>query len=797
MGKLSVRRVDVYTFTNRVGLAVLCLLTSLPAMHIDSIYFDDSASNVIVVGNADLYEVGFQKSNGSIAYITDKTTGQRMTQGSLRECLWGAVLPTGTPDFVGGCSYGSDDAPSRGFSYTWSAATRTLTFDYTDTSSTQRMTAQVTVTVSENSWFDMQLQLQNDWGYVLDRVNFPSTLLFIESDIEEVLLPVLPGVVLKPTFFELIEQNEGFGAAYPTDLFADYISLYSNKGRIAIYTLLEPTFIHPSVVEIVREGSDSIYVNHFFGLRINDGDSWTSPFVRIRISQSHIDTIGSYRVDNELDGLPSLTDKLSLSFYDQLVQAPVLKLDATQIGETKFSQYDEEIFSRTPSPGLLVLIAYQEGKLDNDNFDENHPDFLPPDPDFGTTAEFASMFRQAQERGFLVMPFTNPTWWDDESPTLQNLAPPLTFEDIVVITDTGQTFYEYYQQKGGYVMSPYAPFVQNRLAQLMQEMTIDIPSDLIFEDQIGARRWMYDYNSSSPTPTSYIQGWFEHTQTYSDRRLMTELGFDRLAETEIGFHGSVLWHQREGRTNEWWGDNNWSAYPMASMMLRDKVILYQHLSDKVSTKDEETLIWNLAFGYMLGFDLHAGGIDDAWLDIVSGLQKHVLARYANERVTDLTDIAVQVTNTAFETFSVIVNWDKAMTYTVGQHTLSPEGFLVESDDNTLIAGNFTKFNGMQLNTGDHYLIEERHANHITVYQLFGSDTDLTLDWLPSWTQDESTNVLAYSTNGQVIGSIPATIMNQKVTFTYQMQLNGQPVSHYVVRRSTLFSLYLPVVRNRR
>jgi hypothetical protein len=91
------------------ALVLIVLLTSA-GMHFPqaglvpagTIYFNDSAADVMVLGNSAYYEIGLRKSNGAIAYIKDKSTGQNVTPGSRYECLWGTVFPKGTPDYVGG-----------------------------------------------------------------------------------------------------------------------------------------------------------------------------------------------------------------------------------------------------------------------------------------------------------------------------------------------------------------------------------------------------------------------------------------------------------------------------------------------------------------------------------------------------------------------------------------------------------------------------------------------------------------------------------------------------------------------
>ena len=752
----------------------------------DGITFDDSDPDLILLGNT-TYEVGFRKSNGAVAYVTDESTGRDVTLGSRYECLWGAVFPNGTPDYVGGCSYHAE-WPNQ-FNYAWSASTDTLTLHYTpDPAAAQQVTATAAVTASDRHWFEMRLDLENDWGDRLDYVLFPSDLVFVEDHIEEALLPILPGVVFEPAFFE---QNRSYTAKYPgyPGLFADYASIASGDGDIAIYTLYDQGPIRPLVLGFIHDDDyvpDTSYYYHTFGAGIDDGQAWTTPRVRVHVSQSHRHTIDAYRWENGVQGFPSLTEKLGLR-YDHVVQSPLFKADAVQLG-IPFSDYGA-MLSQVPTPGILHPVAFQPG-----GHDENYPDFLTPDRRWGDTADFAAMVRDAQERGLLVMPYTNPTWWDDESPTLQD--PAVVITDVAALDDQGHPVYEWYDIHGGYVMCPHSPFVKQRLQQLVISMTEDLPSDMLFEDQIGARPWLFDNNRSSPYRMAYVAGWLEHTQAYSDALLMTELGFDRLTETEVGFHGSVLLPERLGLTASWWGTDTWHPYPLAPMMARDKVLFYQHdLAPETFTTDKATLTWNLAFGYLLSYDLVAsdfgGGLDSEWLGLVSVFQKHALADYADERVTDFTNLEEEVTQTSFEHYAVVANWDEGSPYTVGEHTLAPSGVLLASEDGRLTAGVFTRFNDAPLSAGDHYLIERRHGMDIRVYQPLGADTELTIDPLRGWAADDSIAVWAYDAEGHVIGGVPVTVTAQGITFTYRQQVAGQSVGYCRIFRST--QVFLPVV----
>ncbi len=765
-------------------IAIFTVIIQVPLANGQGIYFDDSDPDIMILGNSTYYEIGFRKSNGAIAYITDKSTGQDVTLGSRNECLWGAVFPNGTPNYVGGCSF-NVVWPNQ-FSYTWLPDTHTLTLNYTpDPISSQQVTAQVVVNASAEPWFDMRLDLQNDWGHVLDYILFPSDLVFIEDDIAEALLPILPGIVLEPAFFQ---QNLSYTGKYPgyPGFFADYVSLTSTTGQIAIYSLYEQDPIHPLEMGFNHDDAyvgDSTYYSHTFGARINDGQTWTTPWVRIRITQSPLETITAYREDNGLNQFPSLREKLG-SRYDQVVQSPLLKADAAQLA-LPFSQYTD-LLSQLPAPCIFHPVAFQPG-----GHDENYPDFLPPDPIWGTTDDLAAMFQKAQASGCLVMPYTNPTWWDDESPTLQNLPPGIVIADVAILDNQGTPIYENYGSHGGYVVSPYAPFVQQRLEQLVISMTVDVPSDMLFEDQIGARPWLFDHNPASPYPMAYIPGWLEHTHTYSDTLLMTELGFDRLAETEVGFHGSILLPERSGDVSGWWGANAWHPYPLAPLMTRDKTLFYQHdLAPETFTVDKATLTWNLAFGYMLSYDLFestfGGGLSSEWLDLAAVFQKNVLARYADELVTGFDYLEDNVTQTTFDTYTVIANWNETNAFNTGENTLPPMGVQITNTNSDLTAGVFTHYNGIALSAGDHCLIEDRGENEIIVYQPIGADTSLTLDRLPSWNPGDPIGAWAFTAAGKFIGSVPITITGQDVTFVYQQQIAGQSAAYYKVLKNQVF-----------
>ncbi|MDZ7292490.1 MAG: T9SS type A sorting domain-containing protein [candidate division KSB1 bacterium] len=760
----------------RLTLGFIALLNATATTQ--TIYFDDTSPNSIRLGNASFYEIGLRKTNGSIIYLTDKTTGQKITLGSRYEQLWGAVFSVpGGESYVGGANY-NPSGPNK-FSYTWSEANKILTLNYQpNLTAAKQLTVEATIIASAETYFDLQMQVQNNWGNTLDRVLFPSDLVFQESEIEEALLPLLPGVILEQPFFA---QHRTYTTRYPgyPGVFSDYVSLKLHGGYLALYLLYDDRPVPIIDFGFVHDDAylpNTTFFTHVFRLRLDNGKEWKSPVMRIRVAEPHQATIEHFRVDNRFDQLPSVADKLGTDFQ-RVAKSPLLKADLVQIAFglhiRKFTDYDS-LLSQQPTPAIFHPVAFQPG-----GFDNNYPDFLPPNSAFGTTAELRDLFVKAQKLGLLVMPYTNPTWWDDESPTLRNLPPPLTINDIAVIDANGRPVYEYYGRNGGYVVSPCHPFVVQRIDKMVQEMTTDHPSDFLFEDQIGARPVLYDFNKACPSPLGYIQGWLEHTRKHSTKQLATELGFDRLLETETAFHGSVLLPERLGYTAQWWGTGNWRYYPFTSLLSHDKALFYQHdLAPETMTTNKATLSWNLAFGYMLSYDLFTGHFNaPAWREVVATFQAHVASRYAGEKMIDYFILQEGVAQSNFESVNVIAN-GTPNSYVTGAHTIPSQGTLVTSKDGSLTAGIFTNYNNKPLSSGDHYLIIEKSAkmDSILVWQPLGNDTPLSIERPAIWPDPLRIHVYAVARDTAI--EVAKSVTAARISFDWKNNVAGANIIYY-------------------
>ncbi|MCF6172164.1 MAG: DUF6259 domain-containing protein, partial [Bacteroidales bacterium] len=581
-----------------------CLqLFTFPAFSQD-IYFDDTDPEIIRIGNTSYYEAGFRKTNGSFIYIIDKATNQQVCKGSRYEILWGTYTPDGNPGYIGSSLY--TNTGDNLFAYSWDAVSKELQLVYTpDNAATDKIAATVTVTFSSGNYFDLQMDMLNQRTVGIETIIFPSGLVFMENEIQDALLPVMPGLLLKSSFFG---EARSYSTRYPgwPGVFSDFLSIRAGSGQFSMYGLTtELTEIPIIDLGFVHDDdflSASTYLKHDFNTFVSPNSNWESSPMRIRIGETHSQSIADLRTDNQINQLPSLSEKTT-GKYTALSRSPMLKVGIKGVGGSQgFSNYRdfEALLPDLPSPSIFHLVEYNPGA-----FDENYPDFIPPDPNYGTIDDFAYLFDAVHQYGLLVMPYSNPTWWDDTSPTVLNQLPPLTINDIAVLDKNGDPRCETYNGNAGFIASPYSPFVLTRLGELMDQLTVDLPGDLVFEDQIGARGGITDFNPAAPSPDSYFRGWLDYTKQNKEKLLATEMGYDRLLEGEVAFCGSALlpWRVDDNFINAI-GENNLAFFPFTALLARDKVLFFQHnLAPETATTDLKTLTHIIAMGFNLTYDL--------------------------------------------------------------------------------------------------------------------------------------------------------------------------------------------------
>jgi len=704
--------------------------------------FDAHAADRIVL-TSPVYRLTVAKRNGKILDLVQRSTGASVLRGGSA-CLWSATR-------VGGCT-------ARRVTYRWRPATATLTLEYT---SPGFGTAVATLHALLDH-VDLRLTLRNR-SRLRTTVRFPDGLVGDTTSVTAGYAPnVLPGVRLSPAFFARVGSNV---ESYPSRwAFADFLALDVGSAHAALYGVGDGP-IRPVNLGFAHLASGpcsgaTFCLVHEFQTWIKPGKSWTSPVVRLRVGGDVRQSILDYRHDNLIDGYPSLDAKLGPRLAT-LARAPLVKADLTHL--KPFRDWPKDLM-RLPSPVLLHPVGYQVG-----GFDQRDPDFLPPDPAVGTPVDFAAMIAAAHTDGDLVMPYDNVSWWDPASPTAKAANP----EDVAVLDPHGQPETVTYGAHTGIIVSPYAAAVRARVAQEMEAWRSQIPADCVFFDQIGARPWYRDFNPASPTPESYDDGWLALLAPYADRCLMVEDGWDRLARDAVGFHGSLLMMERELHLpDQIFGEGNWQPYPLATWLLHDKVIFYEHdLYDGTLAEDAEVLTWNLAFGLANTVQWDPGrGPGDPLIQLASQLQRTLGPHYVGVPLAGYRSVSADETESVFGDLTVDANWSGA-----ARDGMAPHGFLARTQDGSVVAGALAgSYDGVPLSDGTHFLLFSRDAAGVTVRQPVGPDTDVGVD-VPG-----AGYASAYAADGSFVGTALGDQRNGRFVFRWARMLNGREVASYSI-----------------
>lgn len=669
-------------------------------------FADDGHSELSVSCGGGAARLTLSRANGGLTGLY--SSAGRLSAGSRAGCLFGASGPAGA--YCGNCGCGASPVT---FAWSWRNGTGgagddggALRMTFTTPSGGAGADFAVTVTARPDAAaargvggvFDLQLAVLRPpaaAGAVYSSLLWPSELLLDAGAgadaLSRVLLPLSPGVALLPPFFT---QASPAAWSYPDSFsFANWWQAdLSSNGSLAVYDLSGPDDIVPQQSGLYPAGAGysastwyavaSLPINLTTACDpLNAGanpcavgmrGNITRRLVLSAMPESPLASIRAYTHDNGMlpggggswpaPPFPTIRAKLAQAsgpdWWRQVFAAPLMKLDATGVG-MPFSAYASRILPALPPPTLLHVCGFSRCGADNVSaFDCNYPDIMPPATTLGSSCDMQAMMLEAAAQGHLTMPYSNPTWWDVNSPTMRALiARTGSIQSASSLNASLQpnmeTYNDYPVPRSGVANCPTAPFVIDTISALMptlswntsagrsptpcEDATAGLPSSFVFEDQVGARFPKIDFSpfARGMGALSYAQGLQAHAAAHAGVGLHTEQGYDRMARAVMGFHGTVLLDLpiAGGAAKPQWAPGAWTALPLfAASGLRAVVMQHQHnLANLAMACDMSRLCASLALGTHLSLDIgNAKSLANvSWIATVAALQRVVASRFAD------------------------------------------------------------------------------------------------------------------------------------------------------------------------
>jgi hypothetical protein len=669
----------------------------------------------------DALTISFDSTNGCIREIVDKGTQRVICTGSLENTLWRVFFrdreQTRSSEF-------SANSPFMQFHHHVDG--NRLTFNY------ESNELKVSVEFrADGSHVDARLSLVSSSRTVLTQ-NFPFKLSFNLEALNRFHYPEDLGLAFKKGFYEDGHNSKSLhmwhymtraGATYNTggwypDLFCDFVFLDSEDGTLAVYGIQsqDDVFVPCTLGTTADPGNRRTpYYDHAFNAYIRPGEQWTSPTVRMEVGATLRDAARSYSQANGYHR--TLRDKLKPELLEKFRKSILLHLRAKK-GVKRQYTFREELTSLAKfaefAPLQLHISDFMHG-----GFDKEYPDLLPPNPRKGTFAELKELYDRAHALGMLVAPYTNPTWYCDAPP-----SPTLTANgDSAIARDLdGEPIREFYVGNEGWALTASHPTAQKFHRRDVERFTQELPSDILLQDQVGSRQWLWDTNPAAGVPHAYIQNLINVAK--EDSHLVpvsTEDGFDRLIDHEVQFCGltwrldpdsgrsdirsyASVYKDAQNDSTYRCSGRKWEVSPFALYFAHDKVAFTHHdLSQTIDTKAQ--LSFSLALGYMM---IYRRGPDITepelcWMRWLNVIQKHVCARYLEKRLESFEFLRPDVTRSIFEDMTVVAVWSAAEYEVRAGTVITGDGFHVESADGQLVAGTYSMLDGQDYGPESYYL----------------------------------------------------------------------------------------------
>ncbi|MBN1594321.1 hypothetical protein JW933_00195 [candidate division FCPU426 bacterium] len=686
------------------------------------------------------YEVQFNKESGVFESVKDKIHGAEVGLGTQPAYLWRIMFKDGvflnSGDFL--------KQPGAEYSYRWLDKENTLRF----TTKRGPTTMQIDARFGGTNYFDFSAVLKNGEDQVVVAVETPK-ISFDYDRLDRLYLPWYMGVSFNQRFFK---NKRRWKTTYPF-LFADLVNWAQNDGGcFSSFLLWAGKPVAPSRINIgYSVGKRGLY-EHVWTTYIRPQEQWEAQALRMTVGEKVETTLRRFKRDNQLENSPLVADKLGKDLFEKVKQGVLLKIS---MDSNRNFAHVNTYFKELPYGTIVHFVTWWlEG------FDKHMPDFWPVDPTYGTNQDFKDSIALAQKNNLLVMPYTNPTFWN-ESPTLTKAGGP---DEIGTRDLKGELRFEVYPSGGkGWAASPRHPAVVETGDHIARKFFKEYGIDILFLDQIGARFIYYDLNKTMKNPTGYSEAWLQNSLEYLKLGpLFTEQGYDRLIPIMASFSGLASFSAPPSYDyDNYFGAGNWEYFPMAQYLSHENVIFMNHnLAHEVFCESHDRIAWYLAHGYHMlnGRWISGWPSRKRWFYLADQIQKHVVAKYTGQPLLNYRQPEPsRLFYSAYPDLGILANISDTQEYDILNHTVSRNGFIATNESGSFLAGRFSRLYGFALTT-DQYLVIERNEYQMVVYQLEQyPNTLLTLPRPAEWKYDEAITVRQGAKAMKLVATTPQTV----------------------------------------
>ena len=366
---------------------------------------------------------------------------------------------------------------------------------------------------------------------------------------------------------------------------------------------------------------------------------------------------------------------------------------------------------------------------------------------------------------------------------------------------------------------------------ICDEDAVHLPSDLIFEDQLGARHAYVDYNPGrrGMGALGYQQSMIDHARNFTQHVLATEQGFDKIARWESGFFGHNLEMELSKDPRPYpfgHATGRWEPYPLSQILFGETLTYQVHnLANLAFANTLNQSCWVLASGARLSIDINDAPYwgDKAPFFRSVGLMQHLgisrwlgypQASYERSGNRSLTVMKSPPTDgigndADADEYHIVTSWGAEHPLAISSgdapssisdgFVLPPEGCAAYGSEGDFIGGWFLEYNNRTLTRPTkkhakqfHSIIEDRTCTSpfqgaVCVYHAMGPDTMLDIR-PPAGCAAKDVVVSAVDQEGAV-SRVPSTASPRAspgslVSFSAAATTGGKPLDFYSLHCGT-------------